>query len=66
MRVSVCELEGIVRNEERRRPQGRKVDTHLERYPLGSVGEFYLGKLGKKLVRRNQTESWGFGEKIAG
>lgn len=51
----------------RRRPQeGRKVGTNLERCPLGSVGKFYLGKLGKRLVRRNQTESWGSGEKIAG
>lgn len=44
----------------RRRPQeGRKVGTNLERYPLGSVGEFYLGKLGKRLVGRNQNRELG-------
>lgn len=30
------------------------IGTNLERCPLGSVSEFYLGKLGKALVCRNQ------------
>lgn len=31
------------------------IGTNLERCPLGSVSEFYLGKLGKGLVCRNET-----------